>query len=120
MDPPAPTRISRAPAVTRRHDDRIYDVRRALPRSDHDLRHFEAKPLPDRVKRRLLPGECLRSYRTVDGRSRIFGKNCLQENYAFNRSLPRACVVKFRSGGKTRRGYDARCLRREGYQLARS
>ena len=74
---------------------------------------------PQRADRRLLPGDCLRSYKTRGERVRVFGKRCLQRNYEFNRSLPRDCEVAFRINDRKRRGYDARCLRREGYKLAR-
>ncbi len=69
--------------------------------------------------KRFLPGDCLRSFDTRDGRLRVFGKRCLERNYDFVRSLPRACKVTFRTQGKKRQGYRARCLRRSGYYLAR-
>ena len=74
---------------------------------------------PRRADRRLLPGDCLRSFETRSGRVRVFGKRCLQRNYEFSRSLPRACEVAFSANDRKRRGYDARCLRRDGYRLAR-
>ena len=89
------------------------------PRRDNVIRRVEPRPLPRSVKHRLLPGECLRSWNTRDGRARVFGKKCLQRNYGYTKSLPRSCEVKTRVNNKKRRGYDARCLRREGYQLAR-
>ncbi|MEE4187789.1 MAG: hypothetical protein V2I76_04995 [Roseobacter sp.] len=79
----------------------------------------EPRPLPRRVNRFLLPGDCLRSFQAHDGRYRVFGDRCLQRSYAFSDSLPQACKVKFRAGNQKRQGYDARCLRRSGYQLAR-
>ena len=88
-------------------------------RTDRVIRRAAPRPLPDRVKRKLLPGQCLRSFDTRDGRARVFAKKCLNKNYAHNRSLPRTCAVKFRSHKKKQHGYDARCLRRQGYQLAR-
>jgi hypothetical protein len=66
-----------------------------------------------------LPGDCLQSFETRDGRYRIFERSCLKQRYAFERSLPRACEVKFKGWKKMQHGYDARCLRRAGYQLAR-
>ena len=87
--------------------------------TDRVITPWEPRPLPRRVERRLLPGDCLRSFETSDGRVRVFGKRCLERNYSYNQSLPRSCAVRFRVNNKKRRGYDARCLRREGYQLAR-
>ena len=94
----------------------VWDYRR---NEDTAIRRVEPRPLPARVQRKLLPGNCLRSFETRDGRARVFSKKCLKKNYDYNRSLPQACAVKFRNHNKKRHGYDARCLRRQGYQLAR-
>ena len=80
---------------------------------------LEPRSLPRRVERRLLPGDCLRSIPTRDRTYRIFGKRCLEKNYGYTKELPRTCKVKFTGPSGKRRGWDARCLRREGYQLAR-
>lgn len=106
------------PTVTRQAttDDFRYIDRN---RTGDVISRWEPRPLPRRVERRLLPGECLRSFQTRYGRERIFGKKCLKKNYDFHQSLPRVCEVAFRANNKKRRGYDARCLRQEGYQLAR-
>ena len=76
------------------------------------------RPLPKRVKKRLLPSQCLRSYKTYEGRVRMFAKRCLKNNYNFTRSLPRHCEYVFDTPRGDRRGFEARCLRREGYRLA--
>ncbi|MFK7744726.1 MAG: hypothetical protein AB8B47_06720 [Roseobacter sp.] len=106
--------------VTRpRYDNRFgYGPQHSQSRTN-TVRRFETRPLPRRADRRLLPGDCLRSFETRNGRYRVFGKSCLEKNYGFTRSLPRFCEVKFKAYKKNRRGYDARCLRRQGYQLAR-
>ncbi len=88
-------------------------------RDNRIIRRVEPRPLPREVRRRLLPGECLRSWETRYDRARVFDKKCLKKNYKFTKSLPSACEVKVRVNNKKRRGYDARCLRRDGYQLAR-
>ena len=93
-------------------------IRQATPRSDA-IRRVDQGAFARRGNRFLLPGNCLRSFQTNDGRARVFGKQCLKQNYAFTSDLPRACKVKFRANGKKRQGYGARCLRRSGYQLAR-
>lgn len=77
------------------------------------------RPLPKRANRRLLPGDCLRSVQTRQGRVRYFGKRCLERSYKHVNRLPQYCAVRFRGEDRNRRGYEARCLRREGYQLAR-
>lgn len=78
------------------------------------------RPLPQRAKnRRLLPGDCLRTAETRQGRVRYFGKRCLERNFNYVNRLPQACAIRLRGDDRNRRGYEARCLRREGYQLAR-
>ncbi|MGA9254699.1 MAG: hypothetical protein WBV71_19920 [Roseobacter sp.] len=104
--------------VSRRSTDRDGITRQATPRGDV-IRRAETGAFPRRTNRQLLPGACLQSFDTRDGRYRVFGKKCLQQNYRFTSDLPRACKVKFRANGKKRNGYGARCLRRSGYQLAR-
>ncbi|MEW9919960.1 hypothetical protein AB2B41_10110 [Marimonas sp. MJW-29] len=81
--------------------------------------HFEPRPLPQRVNRKLLPQECFRSFDTRRGKVRMFPARCLQRNYAFADRLPRQCEYVFRTPNGDRRGYEARCLRDQGYRLAR-
>ncbi|MEP0963229.1 MAG: hypothetical protein ABJQ70_02735 [Roseobacter sp.] len=84
------------------------------------VQRVKPRPLPQKARRHLLPGDCLRSYETRNGHHRIFGKSCLKKNYNFTHSLPHACEVSFRASKKKRSGYDAQCLRRAGYHLART
>ena len=77
------------------------------------------RPLPQRVNRKLLPQQCLRSYRTHRGKVRMFGNRCLKRNYDFARRLPQQCQFIFDTPKGERRGYEARCLRDRGYRLAR-
>lgn len=84
------------------HKNRVYDIK--------------PRPLPKRANRKLLPGNCLRSADTRQGRVRYFGQRCLQHsNHSVSR-LPHNCKVRVRGQGH---GYEARCLRRNGYELAR-
>lgn len=80
---------------------------------------LDPRPLPKRADRKLLPGDCLQSVDTRDGRVRFFAQDCLERNYSYVNRLPQDCAVRFRSYNGPREGYDARCLRDEGYQLAR-
>lgn len=77
------------------------------------------KPLPKRVNRKLLPQECLRSWRTDRGQARIFGQRCLNRHYDYVNSLPNKCHRQVYTDRGWRQGYAARCLNRHGYQLAR-
>ncbi|MBW4706590.1 hypothetical protein KX928_02210 [Roseobacter sp. YSTF-M11] len=82
---------------------------------------LKPRPLPHRANRRLLPGECLRSSDTRDGRVRYFGRSCLEDRYKHVEKLPKACKLRVKVPGYAyrRTGYDAYCLRQNGYQLAR-
>ena len=108
-------RKNRIVSKNRFDDSYFYDY----SRDNRVIRRVEPRPLPRDVRRRLLPGECLRSWKTRYNRARVFDEKCLRKNYAYTKSLPRACEVKVRAKNKKRRGYDVRCLRRNGYQLAR-
>lgn len=77
------------------------------------------KPIPPRVNRKLLPQQCLRSFNTHQGKARIFGQRCLNQNYRFAQNLPAACHRQVWTSRGWRAGFGARCLNRHGYQLAR-
>lgn len=96
-------------ADTRRHEPRA-DTRRHQPRG-HGLRrntHRSSVPAP-------LPRSCMRIIENRHGTQRIFGKRCLERNYAQADYLPRNCAVRFNTHRGQRRGFDARCLRNNGY-----
>lgn len=77
-------------------------------------------PRHNRRNARLLPAECLRIAWVDDTRMRYFAKRCLQRNYRHADSLPRYCRTRVEtSRGRIAKGYNARCLRREGYRIAR-
>lgn len=111
------------------HDDRVVSRNR---HDDHNMywqhdrnpaasgiRRAGPRPPQRHARRYLLPGDCLHSWTSRGERHRVFGKRCLKRNYEYTDSLPRRCEVTIRVNNKKRRGYDARCLRRAGYQLAR-
>lgn len=77
------------------------------------------RPLPRRVDQKLLPQNCFRSFDTYEGKVQMFGRHCLENNYAFVDRMPRACRQHIRTYRGNRVGYDARCLRDSGYRLAR-
>lgn len=89
-------------------------------RVERTHRNFEPRPLPRRVARKLLPGHCLRSLHTRQGKVRMFGARCLHNNFAHANRLPQDCGIRVRTNQGPRRGYEARCLRGYGYQLARN
>jgi hypothetical protein len=77
------------------------------------------RPLPDRVSRKLLPQQCLRSFPVDRGYMSAFGQRCLHHHYAFTNRLPARCYSQIRTDWGLRGVYRAHCLRREGFQLAR-
>ncbi|KIN63102.1 hypothetical protein Z946_1965 [Sulfitobacter noctilucicola] len=77
------------------------------------------RPLPQRVNRKLLPQQCFRTYQTRKGRVAMFAEGCLRRNFTAARHLPNQCQYVFRTPEGNRRGYEARCLRDQGYRLAR-
>lgn len=76
----------------------------------HD--RFSSVPAP-------LPAQCLRILQTRHGTQRIFGERCLSRNYAEAYRLPASCGIRFNTDRGLRSGYDARCLRQNGYSLQR-
>ncbi len=100
--------------VTRRNlDDRVL-------RPHRHVDPIHPRPLPRRVDRKLLPQQCFRSFDTYQGRVLMFGRDCLQKHYVFANRLPRECRQRIKTYRGKRVGYEARCLRDNGYQLARN
>lgn len=86
--------------------------------------YVQPRPRPphaDRnVNRKLLPQKCLYNMRTENGRSiQAFGQRCLERNYRFTNSLPQRCSRRVWTRNGAGFAYGARCLNRNGYQLAR-
>ncbi len=100
--------------ITHNHHDGRYAHNHTYTRKQPRVR-----PLPHRVDRKLLPKKCFRSYDTRQGRYYMFGRRCLERHYRFVDRLPQTCAQRVRTYDGPRRGYDARCLRRNGYSLAR-
>lgn len=84
----------------------------------YEQRHVQPRPLPQRVNRKLLPGQCLRSFETRRGKVRMFGRRCLNNNFQYARRLPQQCLYVFDTRRGDRQGYEARCMRKNGYRLA--
>lgn len=98
----------RAAPVTRQHVTRqpVYTPPPAI----------QPRPLPPRVARYDLPGQCLREFRGYSGR-KLLGERCLQNSYRHTASLPRDCRVTFWNGRKNKTAYKSRCLMRQGYRI---
>lgn len=82
-------------------------------------RRIDRHSHPRRANRKLLPGQCLRSLHTRQGKVRMFGARCLHNRFTHANRLPSECGIRVRTNQGARRGYEARCLRNHGYQLAR-
>jgi len=112
-------------AINKRNDEKKarQQTYRAQPKPRHAKPRksdIAPRPLPRRVNRNLLPQRCLSSLTTARGRDiQGFGQRCLSRYYGFTNSLPEECARRV----QTRRGYGiaygARCMSRNGYQLAR-
>jgi hypothetical protein len=86
----------------------------------HGDRQLAPRPLPDRVARKSLPAVCLQTVEDRRGRAvNVLGQRCLQNNFRGAQYLPQSCAVDFQSHRGWRSGYDARCLSRAGYSIAR-
>lgn len=82
--------------------------------------HIQPRPLPNRVARKALPAACLQTVEDRRGRAvNILGQRCLENNFRGARNLPRACEVDVQSNRGWRTAYDATCLGRAGYTIAR-
>ncbi len=95
-------------------DDR--EVSRRHPRV------VEPRPLPrrvDRVDRKLLPQRCFRTFDSRRGLHRGFGQRCLYTHFRYANRLPAHCLIRVRGTRGPRHAYEARCLRHQGYRLAR-
>lgn len=84
-----------------------------------DRTYVDPKPLPRKVRRKLLPQHCLRSFDTRRGSVQMFPRRCLERSYSFISHLPQQCATRVRTDHGRLGGWDARCLRQSGYQLAR-
>ncbi len=109
---PAP--VYTAPRPRPRHQESY-----GQPRPRHQNPYVQPRPLPRNVDRKLLPGNCFRSVDTRRGTYHVFGTTCLNQNYRHASRLPQQCFVDFRTRAGRETGYDARCLRDNGYSLAR-
>ncbi len=89
---------------------------RAKPRSEYHAGK-------DRWQRRALQPLPQRCVRRVEGKNHdriVVGQRCLDRNYFSARPLPGECRVRIgQPSGRDVRGYGLRCLRRNGYEVAR-
>jgi len=99
------------PRVRPRHVQRQQEYIQPRPRPRHVNRN---------VNRKLLPQKCLNNVRTENGRRiQAFGQRCLERNYQFSNSLPQRCSRRVWTRNGAGFAYGARCLNKNGYQLAR-
>jgi len=91
---------------------------RPIPRSNGYSHNDRWRSL-SRQNRGIIPSSCLHSLRTRFGEQRIFGRDCLERNYAFTNSLPGQCAVRLYTNSGPRRGFDPHCLRDQGYRSDR-
>jgi hypothetical protein len=89
-------------------------------RGPHD-RRYDPRPARDsRTHRYTLPGQCRNSFWTPDGKQRYMDNRCLHKNYGYTQDLPKRCEITFYDKNVRKRGYSIRCLKDNGYRIARN
>lgn len=103
-----------------RDDDRRPQVQQHQPRYGGGGGQSTGNNTGNNDRSMRLPRGCLVNVETRFGEHRMFGRRCLQRNYAQVADLPRRCAVRvFAANGNIRRGFDPQCLRAEGYRARR-
>ncbi|MFZ7093510.1 hypothetical protein [Primorskyibacter sp. 2E233] len=67
---------------------------------------------------KVLPGSCVRKIQKRHTRF-VLPRHCLRRNNVALRHLPQRCEINWRGNRGMRTGYALRCLKRNGYQIAR-
>ncbi|HAV08941.1 MAG TPA: hypothetical protein DCX13_08695 [Rhodobacteraceae bacterium] len=109
----------------RRHDDR--EVSRhapapvvIAPERNHHKPHLQPRPLPERARAAVLPGQCLRQVADRRGTRNVFVAGCLERNDVRISRLPQRCELSVvGQRGYERSAFDAGCLANHGYRTAR-
>ncbi len=79
------------------------------------------RPNPYRFDRKVLPANCFKRVLDWDRKIGFFGLRCLNKNYAHVQTLPSECRTRIHGeNGKMRKGFSARCLRRNGFRMSSS
>jgi hypothetical protein len=132
--------LSASPARANDHDDiakflgaaaTLFIIGKAIQHETHKdkkpkARHVETRPTlvhPNggrhvQPRKPALPSSCLREVRGANTKY-VMGGNCLQRNNIAVQSLPRACKIEVQGRQQTRNMYAVRCLRQQGYKMAR-
>ena len=105
-----------------RNEDKRAVTRHNVYKPPHHVQRphpVKPRPLPPQVSRRLLPEQCLRRAEGRHGITRVFGARCLERNYRHVASLPNHCSEQVWTKRGWRWGYNAHCLRQNGYRVNR-
>lgn len=102
----------------RRHKDHHKHQRHT--HNDHRYDNHGARPLPNRVKRKLLPASCRVTARRYGEWFPAYSNRCLEQKYRHTNALPGNCAVKARvqHNNKRRLVFGSRCLGRHGFAVA--
>ena len=110
--------VQQRPRITVQTHQPRANTRRHNPRADNHRGQSRGHSLRDNRRAGVpapLPRACMRILENRYGTQRIFGQRCLERTYAQAAYLPRSCAVRFNTHRGQRHGYDARCLRNNGY-----
>ncbi|MEM7718152.1 MAG: hypothetical protein AAF222_03045 [Pseudomonadota bacterium] len=66
-----------------------------------------------------LPDRCIRLLSTNRGDRSIYSARCLQRHYVYYNQLPRDCRFQVHGNSRPHIVFGTRCLRRDGWQVAR-
>lgn len=76
------------------------------------------RPLPPQVAKYDLPRHCLKAVKGYPANAPLMKRKCLKRHYKHADSLPQQCQITYWNGERSRRAYEPRCLRRNGYRFA--
>jgi hypothetical protein len=111
---------SKESVSSRSNSGQYYAPAYRAPQKNHGGHYIQPRPLPDRVSRKALPAACVQRVENDRGRAvNVLGQRCLQNNFRGAGNLPRACAVDVRTNRNWQTAYDANCLARAGYTIAR-
>ncbi len=99
------------------HKHHSHDHRHRGDRDMHRRQDHRARPLPNRVQRKLLPASCRIQARNRGRGFLAYSNWCLDRKYRYTRSLPGKCALQARNlhNNKRTKVYDSNCLNRHGY-----
>ena len=95
---------------------KVKKIKKVVPQA----KIVKPRPVPKRVSKMVLPNRCVRTFNTANGNKRMVMQNCLERHYGHTNRLPQRCERVIRTNKGARSGFAAKCLKRQGYTMARN